>query len=780
MTGKTSQTPVSNLPQDVTSFVGRRRELTDTKRLLSGTRLLTLIGPGGVGKTRMAIRVACEVRRAFPSGVWLVELADLRSASLLPHTVAAAIGIRDTRTDWSTQTLASYLSGKRMLLVLDNCEHLVEDCAALVYGLLAGAADLQILATSRESLKAPGEQVLTVPPLTVPAEELDASVGDLLHYDAVELFVARAAARAPGFVVDDGNRNDVAQLCQRLDGMPLAIELAADRIRAMTPRQINERLTSRLALLTAGARGVPTRQQTLRASIDWSYDLCSEAEKTLWAWLSVFIGGFDLDAVEGLCTGTDISVVEVADLVASLLDKSILVREDRGSVVRYRMLEALREYGDDRLRERGDREPVMRRHRDWYANIVFDAYDEWVGPRQVELLSRLQLEHSNIRSALEFSLAEPDGYRTALPIGRSLMDYWLARGLVSEGRHWLHSALSRSAGACAERAEALCLSAFLAGSQDDYAAASGLLDEAQEVLSSIDDPAALAFFRFVSGTLAIFANEFERAAVLLEDALAGFRACGNLVDEIRTLFMFGITGALGADHDRGASALEECLRITEKRSESWFRSYALLGLGIEYWSQSNSADATAVLRQSLRLKAALEDQLGRAWCYETLAWVAANDKDDKRAATLLGIADTGWSLAGTMVQTLTVMQDKHNACEAKLRNRLSEAVVTSCRRQGASLSPDGALAYAIGDEEATAAPGGEPDYAPLTRREWQIAEAVAQGLTNRQIANKHVIAQRTAEGHVEHILTKLGFHSRAQIASWVTEQRAGTHRAPAR
>jgi DNA-binding CsgD family transcriptional regulator len=314
----------------------------------------------------------------------------------------------------------------------------------------------------------------------------------------------------------------------------------------------------------------------------------------------------------------------------------------------------------------------------------------------------------------------------------------------------------------------------LAGAQNDYATAGGLLDEAQSIVSTIDDPAALAFFHFVSGTLAIFATEFARAIGLLEDALAGFHSCGDLVDEIRTLFMLGIAGALGADHDRVAPAFEQCLRLTEQRSESWFRSYALLGTGIESWFQSNSADAIEALRDSLRLKEALEDHLGRAWCYETLAWVAAYDKEDKRAATLLGIADTAWSLAGTMVQTFPVLHDRHEACEAQLRQSLPAAVFNSCRRQGAALPPDRALTYALGSKEPKEAlDRGEPDFSPLTRREWQIAEAVAEGLSNRQIASKLVIAQRTAEGHVEHILTKLGFNSRTQIASWVTERRAG-------
>jgi non-specific serine/threonine protein kinase len=773
VTEKILGSTVSKLPAEVTSFVGRRRELAEAKRLLSSSRLLTLVGPGGVGKTRLALHLADDIRRAFTDGVWLVELADLRSPALLPHSVAAVLGLQDGPSGWTLETVVDSIADKRLLLVLDNCEHLVDSCAAFVHGLLAAAPELQIVATSRETLKAPAEQVLPVPSLSFPIDDTISPARDLLHYEAVQLFVARAAARLPGFTLDDRNRDDVARICRRLEGIPLAIELAADRVRAMSPKQINDRLSSRLALLSTGARGVPTRQQTLRASIDWSYELCSDAEKALWARLSVFVGGFELDAAEGVCAGPDLPIIDVADLVSSLLEKSVLTREERGSYVRYRMLETIREYAERRLLESGDQDQLRRRHRDWYAQLVADAYDQWVGPAQLEWHSRLRFEHPNVRAALEHSLADPLGCEKSLRIGTSLVHYWIARGLLSEGRHWLDEALSRCEPASAARAAALCVNAYLALYQYDFDTADARLAEAQEVLREVDSLRERAFLNFVRATRVMFTDSFTDALRLLDDALTGFRDCGDLTGEIWTLIVLGIAGAVGGEHERAMDALQRCLRRAEERSESWFRSYALLALGINYWAQSDWTKAKEVLKESLTLKEPLSDQLGLAWCFETLAWVSTNEKKDERAATLLGMADGAWPHAGVTLRPFARLWSAHEGCEAALRNRLSDRAFDTYRRRGLEMTSDRALAYALGDQETPAAPQrAEPTRGPLTPREWQIAEAVAEGLSNRQIATRFVIAQRTAEGHVEHILTKLGFTSRAQIAAWVSERLA--------
>ncbi len=344
---------LGNLPIDVTSFVGRRRELSEARRLLGDARLLTLAGAGGVGKTRLALRLAAEVRRTFPDGVWLADLAPVQDGELVPQTVIAALGLQDHSTRLPVETLLEYLAGKRLLLVLDNCEHVLDACAVLATKLLSQAEALRILATSRQLLSVEGEQVMEVPPLSVPDLDWLSAAGSLTGYEAVRLFAERAAAVVPGFAVTASNGAVVARLCQGLDGMPLAIELAAVRLRVLSAEQILERLDDRYRLLTGGSRTGLERHQTLRAAIEWSYDLCSPQEQILWGRLSVFSGGFDLEAAEQVCAGEDIAQEDVFELVTGLLDKSVLAREEHGSRVRYRLLETIRQYGQTHLTESG-------------------------------------------------------------------------------------------------------------------------------------------------------------------------------------------------------------------------------------------------------------------------------------------------------------------------------------------------------------------------------------------------------------------------------------------
>src|SRR5215469_612357 len=344
---------LSNLPIEITSFVGRRRELSVARRLLGDARLLTLAGAGGVGKTRLALRLAAEVRRTFAEGVWLADLAPLQDGELVPQTVVAALGLPDHSTRLPVETLLEHLVDKRLLLVLDNCEHVLGACAVLATKLLSEAEGLRILATSRQLLNIEGEQVLEVPPLSVPEPDQLSAAGSLIEYEAVRLFAERAAAVVPGFAVTAGNSAVVARLCQGLDGIPLAIELAAVRLRVLSVEQILERLDDRYRLLTRGSRTALERHQTLRAAIEWSYDLCSPQEQTLWKRLSVFSGGFDLEAVEQTCADEDIAQEDIFELVTGLIDKSILARQQHGPRVRYRLLETIRQYGQGRLTESG-------------------------------------------------------------------------------------------------------------------------------------------------------------------------------------------------------------------------------------------------------------------------------------------------------------------------------------------------------------------------------------------------------------------------------------------
>ncbi len=385
------------LPAEVTSFVGRRRELSETRRLLAASRMLTLTGVGGVGKTRLALRMAAEVRRTFPDGVWFVELAALNDPQLLPHTVANTLELRQVSAD-PAGDLAVYLEEKRLLVVLDNCEHLTGACAVLASKLLAAAPGLRILATSRHVLGVEGEQILSVPPLSTPDPGQEVLAGDATHYESVSLFLDRATAVAPDFAITEANRAAVVELCRRLDGIPLAIELAAVWLRILSPAQILDRLEDRFRLLASGRPAMPPRQQALDATVGWSYDLCSPAERLMWARLSVFSGGFDLEAAEEVCDGDGIPRDDVLNLVASLVNKSIVVRYQatEQTTAWYQMLETVRQYGAARLDEDDLRE-LQVRHRDHYRRLAKQFGLESFGPRQADWFIRLRREHGNIR-----------------------------------------------------------------------------------------------------------------------------------------------------------------------------------------------------------------------------------------------------------------------------------------------------------------------------------------------------------------------------------------------
>jgi len=365
-----SERGLHNVPAELTSFVGRRRELAEIKRLLATTRLLTLTGAGGVGKTRLALRTAADVERAFPDGVWLVELAPLQDPALVAQAVFNALEFRDQSARWLMATIADYLADKNLLLVMDNCEHLLSACAVLVDNLLRACPNVHVLATSRQPLGMSGEVTLTVPSLSMPDHGSVAAEDRLTDYEAIALFADRAVAALPGFQVVAANRDAVIQLCRRLDGIPLAIELAAVRLKALSVDQIVERLDDRFRLLTAGNRTAMPRHQTLQATIEWSYGLLSEPEQKLWTRLSIFAGGFDIAAAEQVCVGEGIADIEVFDLIAGLLDKSILAREEIGGKVRYRLLETLREFGLAKLRGYGQEAAFRHRHRAWLRHLI--------------------------------------------------------------------------------------------------------------------------------------------------------------------------------------------------------------------------------------------------------------------------------------------------------------------------------------------------------------------------------------------------------------------------
>ena len=761
------------LQAEFTRFIGRRRELAEVKRLLSGSRLVTLTGIGGVGKTRLSLRAAADLSRAFRDGVYLVELADLQDPALLRHTVAGALGLREQAREWQT-SLVEYLAPRQVLLVLDNCEHLIDGCAALAGGLLRGCPQLRILATSRQPLGVSGESILLVPSLALPDPDGPRPTPKALEqYEAVTLFVERATAAVPSFAVTEQNCAAVAALCRGLDGIPLALELAAVRLRALSPAEILDRLSNRYGLLTRGDPTAPARQQTLRASMDYSYELCSAQEQTLWTRLAVFNGGFELDAVEGVCSDEQLPTDDVLDVVASLVDRSVLGREEYGSHARYRMLETIRQYGQEKLEKRGEVDTWRRRHRDWYAELAARAEGDWIGPRQLEWAARLRREQSNLRAALEFSAADQGEAAAGMRIASALEQLWVARGTLSEGRHWLDRTLAHPTDAPVERARALRLDAWLAVLQSDTNEAARMLDEARPLADAAGDDVARAYVRQTSGMLALFQGDLSSAVDLLDQAMATFRSVGHIMGQVQTAFLLGMNLGLAGAGERAVAAHRECLALTEPLGELWFRSSSLWALGLDAWRSGDQHRAAALEKDSLRTKRDLDDHLGIALCLEALAWLSTTEDDPERSPTLLGAADEVWRVIGMSLTKIPFFSSYRAEAEAAARQRLPGLAFEAALRRGTQLTLAEAISLAL--EDAVPAPTKSATSGAstgLTRRELEIADLVAQGMSNKEIAGRLVISTRTAEAHVEHILTKLAFTSRSQIAAWMAERTA--------
>jgi predicted ATPase/DNA-binding CsgD family transcriptional regulator len=783
-----------NLPDPLSSFVGRRGEIARIKQLLAASRLVTLTGVGGVGKTRLALQVAGELRRAFTDGAWFVDLTQLPDAPLygpevrdpevIAHAVIAALGLAQRTGGSSVQVLTGYLADRQVLLVLDNCESAIPACAALVEAVLAAAGRLRVLATSREPLASTGEERYPVPPLPVPEPGRHHGANELARYESVALFMARAQAAVPDVGLNRDNGDAVAELCRRLDGLPLAIELAAVRVKVLSPQQILDRLASRFALLSRGSRSAPARQQTLRASIEWSLELCDKPQRLLWARLSVFVGGFDPEAIDRVCADDKLPAGELADALAGLVDKSIVARtqrgDGRGGPAGYRMLESLRDFGREQLVEVGEEVTFRRRHCAWYEQLMAQANLEWVSERQGYWYNRLIEEHPNVRAALDFCLSTPGEAEVALRILVAMpQQYWWSRSLGAEGVTWIEAALAQVPEPTPLRARALAQASYLATLQGDTGTAKRLLDEARSLAGRLHDPPALVRVAHATwqaailrGDLAEMINSAEQGLATLTDAPDPDPSIGR-----RMLLYRGTAAVAAGDHDRARQCYQQVVQITEPHGEIVCRTNALWGLAIVAWRSVEIDEASRLLVASLRIghRARYRDLHCAALSLEMLGWIAAHQQRHQRAATLLGAAEAQLAELGKLRPPM--LDAEHTRCEEQARTLLGDAAFAVAHHDGQVLSLDDAIGYVLGRSEPTDRPvvpaDGAPALAaaaPLTRREQQIAALIGQGSSNSEIARALVISRRTAEGHVQRILTKIGFTNRSQIASWIVEQ----------
>ncbi|MEV6909272.1 LuxR C-terminal-related transcriptional regulator [Amycolatopsis sp. NPDC051071] len=757
-----------DLPAEATSFVGRRRELTEVRRSLGGGRLLTLTGMGGVGKTRLALRAAAGLRQVFPDGVWLAELGELDDTDDVAVKVAAVLGVDiDTALPWAG--LAAFLSHKRLMLVLDNCEHLLDSCALLADRLLSASDGLRILATSRQPLGLTSERTLGIAPLAVPEATGYLAPEMLAQYEAIALFADRASAVQPGFTVTEGNRAQVVELCRRLDGVPLAIELTAARVRAFSLPQLLDRLDDSYSLLVTGNRSAPKRHRTLRALVDWSYDLCTPPERTAWSRLSVFAEGFDLAAAAAVA-GKGLDGVVLGDVLSGLVEKSILRRTETDGRTRYWMLEAIRRYGKDRLAETGEQETVTRHHREWFRRLAIRADAEWVGPDQLAWYKRVNAESANLRLALESYLDSDDGRQTALELATSLCTHRRACSSLSEGRRWLDRVLVRAPEPTPAKAKALWTNAWLALLQGDCPAARVLLRECRDVAELIGDASATAHQVQISALAELFEGDPAGAVTGFGDAIKLHREAGDLDSARLSMFQQVMSRCFAGDPAAFAS-IKHTRTLLRPHPATVSNGYLLWYESIERFLRHDRGDPAKPAAQALRIGADAGERWLVALCLETLAWAAADSSENVRAARVFGAAEAMRQTIGSRLSGLAHLRTHHNRCERAVRAAMGKDQFESAYRLGTRLSEKEAISYATQRKPGKASTRAVRDGSLLTSREREIADLVAKGLSNQEIAESLVIGRRTAETHVGHILTKLGFTTRTQIAAWAAGHR---------
>ncbi len=817
---KDFDTPPNNVPLPVNRFIGREREITAVRELLMTTRLLTLAGAGGSGKTRLALQVATDLLEEFRHGVWWVELAALSDPLLVPQAVASAVGIPERAGYTVTEALSDVLRPKQVLLVLDNCEHLLAACVQLIETLLRTCSQLRVLVTSREALTITGETIWLVLPLRVPNTYQPSPVEGLLTYEAVQLFVERARSVLPSFTLTPENAAAVVQVCRRLDGMPLAIELAAARIRALSVEQIVGRLDDAYRLLTGGSRSALPRQQTLRAAMDWSYYLLPAHEQACFRRLSVFAGSFSLEAAEAICAGESGEAYDVLDVLSSLIDKSLVLMEQRRGEARYRLLETIRQYGQDKLQEFTEAEKVRRNHRDWYARLAEQAEAETLEAQQESVFNRLEAEHDNLRVALGWSLEQQEA-ETAAQIGAAIWRFWLLRGHMGEGRRWLERALSGFSEKNAVRAKALNVAAILASLQDDYKTARTLVAESLALSRELAERKQTGYALYILGRLAriegnyagavtffeeslslflelgqkhdvalilsglaltvLYLGDYERATILCEESLALSRELGDPRGIASWLTNLGIIMLARGDDKRAKELCEESLAIRKALAYKGGCAHTLTILGRIALAQGAFERATACYKESLTLRQETGEKEGIATALEGLAAVTEKQGQPVSAARLYGSAESLRTLIGAPLTPINLPYYQQSV--AAIRAQLDEPTFLKAWTEGQAMTLEEAIAEAVQMNAREHIPPTPPPTAvetpstspsrgnlfDLTARESEVLQLLAQGLTSPQIAAQLVIRVVTVNFHVRSIYSKLGVSSRSAATRYAIE-----------
>jgi predicted ATPase/DNA-binding CsgD family transcriptional regulator/Tfp pilus assembly protein PilF/DNA-binding XRE family transcriptional regulator len=824
-----------NLPLPISSFIGREHEREQLQQLLGTTRLLTVTGPGGIGKTRLALAVAAELVATHRDGVWLVNLAAVHAPELVPFALATVLGHRERPGEAVLDALVIYLSNRELLLVLDNCEHLIDGCASLAERLLSGCPRVKLLATSRERLRIAGEVTWRVPPLAAPDRELARVGSDFRDYPAVQLFVERAKAVQADFALGPASASAVAAICARLAGLPLALELAAARVSALSVAQLLARLDDSFQLLVGGSRTAPTRQQTMRATLDWSHGLLAGPEQAVFRRLAVFAGGWTLEAAEAVCTFGDIGRSDVLDLLSQLIEKSLVSMDEQDGRSRYHLLEPVRQYARERLVASDELDMLRRRHASYFSGLA-EAQERGAnlgGAQRASAVQVIESEYRNLQAALQYALDTGDA-DLGLRLAWSLQHVWKFFLPLGEGQLWLDQLL-RLPGAEAPtpaRAVALLTAGWLAWfARGDDAAAATYYAEGLSLAHQVGDAWIISVALSDQGIVAEFRGDNLAARGYWEAALAVTQTGGDRIAEAIALNNLGRLTIAEGNYAAGRTRCEQALGLAREVGDLWVTSMVLEALGLAALAQGELATARSLAQECLSLDPSpprrLKERALRtlinvgiadrcttdvrrdamdlltlvldsrsvgvagAGIVETFAGVAALLGRPDVALRLVGAAEAAWEASGA--NNLPVYHTLRDRWLVPLCGGLPEEDAQRWWAGGRALSLDDAVALAQStllahpskpvlsvdrgqwptSGTAASSPPAAPPYAQaaerLTLRQREVAALIGLGLTNRKIAERLVVSERTVAAHVEHILDKLGFASRHQVAVWAAD-----------
>ncbi|MEU6783069.1 hypothetical protein ABZ912_28065 [Nonomuraea angiospora] len=683
------------MPPELATFVGRTRLLANLEKRLDESRLVTVTGIGGVGKSRTVLRLAHMVCSQYRDGVWFADLGRLQDAGMVKHTIASALGLGDQSSRPEPESLSEWVSERDMLLIIDTCEHLVRDCAKLVHELLEAAPGLKVLATSRQPLHLPYERVVPVPPLEVPGDD---PAGSLFINESVQLFKARAGISVPEFVLDEDNVEAVAELCRRLDGIPLAIELAAERLRELSIEQLPALLADRFSLLAGTGRVELPRHRTLRAAISWSHELCEPAERLLWARLSVFARDFELDAAKFVCSDEGLPAETVSGLLRGLVEKSILLFSNDQESGRYKLIDTLAEYGEERLDQLGQSEQLRQRHLEYYLSLSQRSEDAWSGPRQIYWFVRMRQEYDNVRRALEYALNSMGKGVLALRLLSSLWFMWVCCGFARDGQRYLERALEANPEPSKERCKALWVLSYVYSAQGDSIGAQAKAEACSIEATKVGDPRAAMLGSKLEGTAALLQGDLNKAGALLGMAFEfntdSRELNPGLLPAVIELAL--LLTAQGETYEAEA-LLQDCLQVCRERGEQWVSSHAHWALAGSMLATGRVDEALLSVRESLRIKRLFHDTLGTLLALETAMRIFVMLGQVSLAARLVGALEHNWHTAGEPQMGAPWMTEDHKVCLRDCRQQLGDSAYENAFEEGARLDLDEASALALGE-----------------------------------------------------------------------------------